>query len=95
MADNTKQDQASIIVNAIAATHVKSDSAEDYCKKKKVVRGYDFDNGVDHHELLSSFMSCGFQSTLFARAVNEVNAMVRTVKNDVLSALHGQCILML
>ena len=78
MAEEEKGDQsiASGIDTAIKAAHVKSPASEELLKRKSVVRGYDFDQGLNHHELLKSFISCGFQSTLFARAIKEVNIMV-------------------
>lgn len=79
MVDLTKEGMAetSKMNIALEATHVKGESSGDFFKGKCIVRGYDFDRGVDHHELLKSFITNGFQSTLFARAVNEVNRMVR------------------
>ena len=71
-----EQSIASGIDTALSAAHVKSIASEELVKRKTIVRGYDFDQGLDHHELFESFISCGFQSTLFARAVKEVNIMV-------------------
>ncbi|XP_031790582.1 deoxyhypusine synthase [Piliocolobus tephrosceles] len=42
------------------------------------VRGYDFTRGVDYRALLKAFGTTGFQATNFGRAVQQVNAMVRT-----------------
>lgn len=41
------------------------------------VRGYDFNQGVDHQALLQSFYNTGFQATNFGLAVNQINMMVR------------------
>lgn len=41
------------------------------------VRGYDFNQGVDHQALLQSFYNTGFQATSFGLAVNQINLMVR------------------
>lgn len=41
------------------------------------VRGYDFNQGVDHKALLQSLFNTGFQATEFGRAVREINQMVR------------------
>lgn len=41
------------------------------------VRGYDFNQGVDHQALLQSFYNTGFQATSFGLAVNQINMMVR------------------
>lgn len=40
------------------------------------VRGYDFNQGVDHQALLQSFYNTGFQATSFGLAVNQINTMV-------------------
>lgn len=67
---------SSAIDKAVEAAHVQGVAQGEFFKQKEIVRGYDFDKGLDHHELLKSFITSGFQSTLFARAVNEVNKMV-------------------
>ncbi|KAJ1564555.1 hypothetical protein HK096_007419, partial [Nowakowskiella sp. JEL0078] len=41
-----------------------------------VVRGYDFNNGIDYSALLKSYISTGFQATEFGKAVNEINRML-------------------
>ncbi len=38
--------------------------------------GYDFNLGVDHHALLRSYRTSGFQATSFGLAVEQINAMV-------------------
>jgi deoxyhypusine synthase len=38
-----------------------------------VIRGYDFNRGVNHDELLNSLLLSGFQATNFGKAVQEVN----------------------
>ncbi|XP_011602221.2 deoxyhypusine synthase [Takifugu rubripes] len=44
------------------------------------VRGYDFNQGVDHKALLQSLLNTGFQATQFGRAVQEVNRMIEKRK---------------
>lgn len=69
---------ASYIINkALEAAHVQSDNN---LPVKNIVRGYDFDEGVDHHALLSSFINNGFQATQLARAIKEVNLMIEKRK---------------
>ncbi|XP_070703836.1 deoxyhypusine synthase-like [Pempheris klunzingeri] len=41
------------------------------------VRGYDFNQGVDHRALLQSFLTTGFQATNFGLAVQELNNMIK------------------
>ncbi|XP_041091654.1 deoxyhypusine synthase [Polyodon spathula] len=40
------------------------------------VKGYDFNQGVDHKALLQSYLTTGFQATSFGRAVQEINSMI-------------------
>ncbi|XP_062841150.1 deoxyhypusine synthase isoform X1 [Trichomycterus rosablanca] len=40
------------------------------------IRGYDFNQGVDHRALLSSYLTTGFQASSFAMAVQEINKMI-------------------
>ncbi len=42
----------------------------------ETVKGYDFNDGVDHHALLQSYRLSGFQATNFGLAVNQINQMV-------------------
>ena len=46
---------------------------------QKVI-GYDFNQGVDHHALLKSYLTSGFQATNFGLAVEQINAMVSQIK---------------
>jgi len=45
-----------------------------------IVRGYDFNRGIDHHALLQSFLTSGFQATNFGLAVEEINKMVQVFR---------------
>merc|ERR1712159_295583 len=40
-----------------------------------IIKGYDFNQGVDHHAMFNSFLHHGFQATHFAQAVEEINKM--------------------
>lgn len=41
-----------------------------------IVKGYEWNDGIDHNRLLESYLHCGFQATNFGLAVNEINKMV-------------------
>ncbi|XP_062515094.1 deoxyhypusine synthase-like [Corticium candelabrum] len=41
-----------------------------------VIKGYDFNKGVDHRALLESYARCGFQATKFGHAVREIDRML-------------------
>uniref|UniRef100_A0A3B3RML9 Deoxyhypusine synthase n=1 Tax=Paramormyrops kingsleyae TaxID=1676925 RepID=A0A3B3RML9_9TELE len=40
------------------------------------IKGYDFNQGVDHKALLESYLTTGFQASSFAQAVQEINKMI-------------------
>ncbi|KAK1799228.1 hypothetical protein P4O66_007475 [Electrophorus voltai] len=40
------------------------------------IKGYDFNQGVDHKALLHSYLTTGFQASNFALAVQEINKMI-------------------
>ncbi|KAJ1825248.1 Deoxyhypusine synthase [Coemansia sp. RSA 2671] len=44
-------------------------------KGTELIRGYDFDNGVDYNALLNSYATTGFQAASFNRAVEIINHM--------------------
>ena len=41
-----------------------------------VIKGYDFDEGVDYDKLIKSFSSTGFQASHLSRAIEIVNKMI-------------------
>ncbi|KAJ2387794.1 hypothetical protein GGI05_003980, partial [Coemansia sp. RSA 2603] len=65
---------ASKAAPAIATAAVLVES-EQLPKDTKLIKGYDFDNGVDYNALLSSYLTTGFQASSFGRAVEIVNHM--------------------
>lgn len=58
---------------AAEAVLVKSEAMD---KNAEKVQGYDFNEGVDYHALLSSYRYSGFQATNFGLAVEQINAMI-------------------
>ncbi|XP_061567103.1 deoxyhypusine synthase [Cololabis saira] len=40
------------------------------------IRGYDFNQGVDHQALLKSYLTTGFQASSLAMAIQEINHMI-------------------
>lgn len=49
--------------------------------EKEVVKGYDFNDGLDYSALLQSYRVSGFQATNFGLAVEEINKMI-TCRNQ-------------
>ena len=45
-------------------------------KDPVTIKGYDFNNGIDHHALLNSYLHTGFQATNFGLAIEQINAMI-------------------
>jgi len=43
----------------------------------KVIKGYDFDEGVDYDKLIKSFSSTGFQASHLSKAVEIINKMIQ------------------
>lgn len=41
-----------------------------------VIRGYEFNNGVDYHEIIKSYATTGYQAAHFSRAIGIVNKMI-------------------
>ena len=58
---------------ATEAVMVRSDPMP---KDSIEVKGYDFNNGINHHSLLKSYLHSGFQATNFGLAVEQINAMI-------------------
>ncbi|KAK7094728.1 deoxyhypusine synthase-like isoform X2 [Littorina saxatilis] len=58
---------------AVDAVLVKSQGMPD---GSQTVRGYDFNNGVDYHELFRSYTHTGFQATSVGKAIEEINKMI-------------------
>lgn len=56
------------------AVLVKSD--ETFITDKNIIRGYDFNNGIEYDRMFESFKYIGFQATNLALAIEEVNKMV-------------------
>ena len=59
---------------------MKVTSTDEY-KKGEVVKGYDFNNGLDWNAVFESYKSMGIQSTNLAKAIDTVNKML-TWRND-------------
>lgn len=41
-----------------------------------IVKGYEWNNGINYDQLLGSYLHSGFQATNFGLAVDEINKMV-------------------
>ncbi|CAK8673214.1 deoxyhypusine synthase-like [Clavelina lepadiformis] len=59
--------------DAVNAVLVKS---ENMPEGSLTVSGYDFNKGIDYHEILNSYRTSGFQATNFGLAVEEINKMI-------------------
>ncbi|KAJ1935263.1 Deoxyhypusine synthase [Kickxella alabastrina] len=58
----------------IATSAVLVESAQ-LPEDTKLIKGYDFDNGIDYNALLGSYLTTGFQATNFGRAIEIINHM--------------------
>jgi len=62
-------------LKAVEAIHVRT--TNDYDRTTApIVRGYDFNKGLDYNALLESMKTSGFQATNFGLAVDEINKML-------------------
>ncbi|KAJ2455397.1 Deoxyhypusine synthase [Coemansia sp. RSA 2424] len=61
-------------IPAIASAAVLTVSSQ-VPEGSKLIRGYDFDNGVDYNALLKSYATTGFQAASFGAAVEIINSM--------------------
>jgi len=57
--------------------------SEEMPQGSQIVKGYDFNAGVDHHALLQSYKYSGFQATNFGLAVEEINKMIECRKKPI------------
>ncbi|XP_067216561.1 probable deoxyhypusine synthase [Linepithema humile] len=64
------QDEAQVAKSAVLA------SSSSLPAGAAIVKGYDFNKGLNYHELFKTMMHCGFQATNFALAIEEVNRML-------------------
>ena len=61
----------------LIATDAVLVSSQDMESGSEKVAGYDFNSGIDHHQLLKSFKYSGFQATNFGLAVEEIWKMIK------------------
>ena len=76
MADTTTDAPAGAAAPSIATEAVMVHTSGQLPVDPVIVKGYDFNNGVDYDKLLDSFKISGFQATNFGNAVEEINKMV-------------------
>ncbi|XP_067936983.1 probable deoxyhypusine synthase [Watersipora subatra] len=69
------QSSKSSAVPSIAAEAVLVSSQFD-TTDATVVKGYDFNDGIDYHKLLMSYTNSGFSATSFGLCVQEINKMI-------------------
>ena len=72
-------DQSNHLQGALDAVLVKTTPIGD---ELPVVKGYDFNNGLDYEQLLDKFIDVGFQATHLGRAMNVTNNMIKWRLSD-------------
>ena len=72
---STPSSMAGNPIPSVAAEAVLVQSVEMPADSVKV-KGYDFNQGVDYHKILQSYLTSGFQATNFGLVVEEINKMV-------------------
>lgn len=48
----------------------------------EVVKGYDFNQGLDYSKLFASYSSCGIQATQMSKAIDQINQMIKWRLSD-------------
>lgn len=46
------------------------------------IKGYDFNQGINWPEIMNHYLSCGFQASQFGLAIEQVNLMIESRKNN-------------
>lgn len=62
-----------------SAVYVKSQGVD---PSAMIVRGYDFNKGLDYEAVFKSYISTGFQATSLGQAIEEVNKMIKYRLSD-------------
>ena len=52
-------------------------------KDKPIVKGYDFNNGIDYEKIIESYATTGLQATIMSQAIEEINKMIKWRLSDV------------
>jgi len=58
------------------ATEAVLVQSQEMPKNSEVCKGYEFNQGVDYHQLLTSYRHYGFQATNFGKGIEEINKMI-------------------
>ena len=48
----------------------------------QVVKGYDFNNGLDYSKVFASYINTGFQATAVGQAIDCINDMIKWRLSD-------------
>ncbi|KAH3791937.1 probable deoxyhypusine synthase [Dreissena polymorpha] len=74
MMENTSNEDG--LLPPSVATDAVLVKSEAIAEGTPIVKGYDFNEGLDYHRLLQSYMTTGFQAQNFGKAVEEINRMI-------------------
>ncbi len=66
------------ISNALNAAFVQSDTLQ--CKE--IVKGYDFNKGINYSEMFGSYTNMGFQATALGKSIGIINKMINWRLSD-------------
>lgn len=70
---NEKKENDYNIENAIKAVTVKSDEKMEY---DHVIKGYDFNKGINYPEIFGTYKSMGFQASALGKSIEIINKMI-------------------
>lgn len=64
------------------AVFVKTVKDEELIDENKIVKGYDFNQGLNFEKLFESYLYTGFQGTNLGKAIQEINKMIKWRLSD-------------
>lgn len=77
-------DAVLVRTKSAGVSHGSNSSEDSFCSSifnysTTKVSGYDFNQGINYHALLQTFLTTGFQATNFGLAVEQINDMVHAI----------------
>lgn len=76
---STQTNQQNQPLKAVDAVFVESVSM---AKDTPIIKGYNFDNGLDYNELFKHYLTTGFQATNVGLAIEQINSMLKWRLSD-------------
>lgn len=72
----TEQDRIPNLAQQSVLTKSDLNELDEFNQKRKVIKGYDFNDGLNYEQLFDSYSTTGFQATNLGEAIRLVNQML-------------------